>query len=58
MQHEWNKIEVPANLGELGKGLQAYLDDMKSQLETESKKVQHLLDLVLIELQNQVDQNK
>lgn len=58
MQHEWNKIEVPSNLGDLSKGLQSYLDNMKSQLEAESKKVQHLLDLVLIELQNQVNQNK
>ena len=58
MQPEWKKFEAPPSLGELGKGLEAYLTTMQTQLESESKKIQHLLDLVLVELQNQLDKSK
>jgi hypothetical protein len=58
MQPEWNKIEPPQELGDLGKGLQAYLEGIKSQLEEESAKVRHVLDLLLVELQKQQDISK
>jgi len=59
MHADWNKVKLPTTeLGDLGKELSSYLDNMRSELESESKKVQHLLDLVLLELQNQSNQDK
>jgi len=58
MQNEWNKVEVPADLVNLSNGFGAYIDDIKSKLESESKKVQNLLEILLIELQNQVDKSQ
>jgi len=58
MQPEWNKVNIPPEAADLSKGFQAYLEGMKQQLEAESAKVRHVLDLLLVELQNRQQDNK
>lgn len=58
MSQEWNKVNIPGNLPDLTKGLESYLSQMKEQLEQESKKVQGILDVLLVELQNHIDSQK
>jgi len=51
MQPEWKKLEFPSELGNLGKNLQDNLEQMKSSLEEQTHKIQHLMDILLVELQ-------